>query len=122
MRFAELTDKQWEFIKPHLPSQPIVGRKRADDRRTINGILYVHNTGCRWHDMPRRYGAYQTAWRRLKWWSKESVWNKILAAAQENAYAIGKLSLDVVAVDSTLIDSKKAASQRDTTDTNGAKV
>ena len=122
MRFAELTDKQWEFIKPHLPPQPIVGRKRADDRRTINGILYVLNTGCRWHDMPRRYGAYQTAWRRLKWWSKEGVWNKILAAAQENAYAIGKLSLDVVAVDSTLIDSKKAASQRDTTDTNGAKV
>jgi transposase len=47
MRFAELTDKQWEFIKPHLPPQPIVGRKRADDRRTINGILYVLNTGCR---------------------------------------------------------------------------
>jgi hypothetical protein len=23
MRFAELTDKQWEFIKPHLPSQPL---------------------------------------------------------------------------------------------------
>jgi transposase len=99
-----------------------VGRKRADDRKTINGILYVLTTGCRWHDMPRRYGAYQTAWRRLKWWSKEGVWNKILASAQEHAYAIGKLSLDVVAVDSTLIDSKKAASQQDTTDTNDAKV
>jgi len=122
MRFAELTDKQWEFIKQHLPPQPIVGRKRADDRKTINGILYVLTTGCRWHDMPRRYGAYQTAWRRLKWWSKEGVWNKILASAQEHAYAIGKLSLDVVAVDSTLIDSKKAASQQDTTDTNDAKV
>jgi hypothetical protein len=72
--------------------------------------------------MPRRYGAYQTAWRRLKWWSKEGVWNKILASVQEHAYAIGKLSLDVVAVDSTLIDSKKAGSQQDTTDTNGAKV
>jgi hypothetical protein len=73
-------------------------------------------------DMPRRYGAYQTAWRRLKWWSKEVVWNKILVAAQEHAYAIGKHSLEVVAVDSTLIDSKKAASQRDTMDTNDAKV
>jgi hypothetical protein len=72
--------------------------------------------------MPRCYGAYQTAWRRLKWWSKEGVWNNILAAAQENAYAIGKLSLYVVAVDTTLIDSKKAVSPRDTTDTNGAKV
>jgi hypothetical protein len=60
--------------------------------------------------MPRRYGAYQNALRRLKWWSKEGVWKKILAAAQEQAYAIGKLSLENLAVDSTLIDSKKVAS------------
>jgi transposase len=79
MRFAELTDEQWDFIKPHIPPQPIVGRKRADDRKTINGILYVLVTGCRWHDMPRRYGSYQTAWRRLNWWSKIGVWNKILS-------------------------------------------
>jgi len=39
MRFAELSDEQWEFIKPHIPPQPIVGRRRADDRKTINGIL-----------------------------------------------------------------------------------
>jgi transposase len=83
MRFAELSDEQREFIKPHIPPQPIVGRKRADDRKTINGILYALNTRCRWHEMPRRYGAYQTAWRRLKWWSKEGVWNMILAAGQD---------------------------------------
>jgi len=36
MEFKELTEEQWSFIKPLLPSQPIVGRKRADDRKTIN--------------------------------------------------------------------------------------
>jgi transposase len=61
MRFAELSDEQWEFVKLHLPSQPIVGRKRADNRRTINGILYILTTGCLWYDMPRRYGAKETA-------------------------------------------------------------
>lgn len=117
MRFAELSDEQWEFIKPHLPPQPIVGRKRANDRKTINGILYVLITGCRWHDMPQSYGAYQTAWRRLKWWSKEGVWDNILVAAQEKAYAIGKLSLVTLAVDSTLIDSKKVANLQSITAT-----
>jgi len=121
MRFAELSDEQWEFIKPYIPPQPIVGRKRADDRKTINGILYVLNTGCRWHDMPRRYGSYQTAWRRLKWWSKIGVWNRILVAAQERAYAIGRLNLEIVAVDSTLIDSKKVANQQSTTDISDVK-
>ena len=80
MKFAELSDDQWEFMKPHIPPQPSVGRKRADDRKTINGILYVLNTGCRWHDMPQCYGAYQTAWRRLKWWSREGVWDTLLTA------------------------------------------
>ena len=121
MKFAELSDEQWGFIKPHLPPQPIVGRKRADDRKTINGILYVLITGCRWQDMPRCYGAYQTAWRRHKWWSEEGVWNKILVAVQEQACATGKLNLEPQAIDSTLIDSKKVASPQDTMDINGGK-
>lgn len=64
---------------------------------------------------------YQTAWRRLKRWSREGVWNQILASAQEKAYAIDKLSLETVAVDSSLIDSKKAANPQDTTDINTAR-
>jgi transposase len=121
MKFAELSDDQWEFIKPHLPPQPIVGRKRADDRKTINGILYVLITGCRWQDMPRCYGAHQTAWRRHKRWSEEDIWNKVLVAVREQAYALGKLGLETVAVDSTLIDSKKVAIPFGTTDINDAK-
>lgn len=57
MKFEELSDGQWEFIEPLLPPQPRTGRPRADDRRTINGILYVLITGCKWEDMPRKYGA-----------------------------------------------------------------
>jgi len=68
LKFAELSDGQWEFIEPLLPPQPKTGRPRADDRRTINGILYVLITGCKWMDMPRKYGAPVTAWRRLKRW------------------------------------------------------
>jgi transposase len=121
MKFAELSDEQWEFIKPHLPPQPIVGRKRADDRKTINGIMFVLITGCCWHDMPRCYGAYQTAWRRLKRWSIEGVWNRIFALAQKKAYSMGRLNLETVAVDSTLIDSKKVASLQDTMDISVAR-
>ena len=82
MEFKELTEEQWSFIKPLLPPQPIVGRKRADDRKTLNGILYVLVTGCRWRDMPRSYGAYQTVWRRHKSWSEEGIWRRILSALQ----------------------------------------
>jgi transposase len=105
-----------------LPPQPQVGRKRADDRRTINGILYVLDTGCKWEDMPRRYGSYVTAWRRLRRWSAEGVWFKILCAICDTAYSAGILSIDTVAVDSTLVDSKKVENFQATTVTRKGKA
>lgn len=55
-------------------------------------------------------------------WSESGVWKRILATAQEHAYAIGILNLEVVAVDSTLIDSKKVASSPSITVTRDAKA
>jgi len=77
MSFRELSDYEWEVIKP-LPPMSRVGRPRADDRRIINGILYVLTTGCRWMDTPLEYGSYKTAWRRIKRWQDEGVWYRIL--------------------------------------------
>jgi len=48
MEFRELSDEQRQFIQPLLPPRACTGRPRADDRRTLNGILYVPVTGCRW--------------------------------------------------------------------------
>jgi transposase len=42
---TDLSDAQWERIHPLLPVAKPTGRPRADDRRTINGILYVLRTG-----------------------------------------------------------------------------
>ena len=109
MKFEELSDSQWKFIKFHLPPQPKVGRKRADDGKTINGILFILMTGCRWRDVPHCYGSYVTMWRRLKRWSEGGVWDRVLLALQECAYLEGKLFMSVVSVDSTLVDSKKVA-------------
>jgi transposase len=58
MSFWELTDEQWDYIKPHLPTPSEVGRPRADDRKTINGILYVLSTGYAWCYMPKAYGSH----------------------------------------------------------------
>jgi transposase len=45
--FREVSDGEWEVIRPFLPSMSRVGRPRADDRMVLNGILYVLTTGCR---------------------------------------------------------------------------
>lgn len=81
MATVHLTDKQWAFIQPLLPPPARTGRPRADDRRTLEGILYVLVTGCRWQDLPREYGAPTIVWRRLKRWGQEGVWEHIWRAA-----------------------------------------
>lgn len=41
--FGELSGEQWEFVKPHLSSQPITGGKREDDCDVMNNgiVLFV---------------------------------------------------------------------------------
>jgi transposase len=93
----------------------------VDDRKTINAILYVLITGCRWRDIPKTYGSYVTAWKRLKRWSEEGVWTNILIEIRNNAYTLGELSLDIVSVDSSLVESKKAGSSLNITATKNEK-
>jgi transposase len=107
MEFKELSDEQWKFIRGFLPPQPITGRKRADDRKVINGILFVLIIGCRWGDIPDSYGSHVIAWRILKRWSKEGIWNQIMESLRDSAYQNGKFSLETVCVDSSFIETKK---------------
>ena len=44
MKFSDLTEDQWEYIKCFLPPQPRVGRKRAEDRKTIIVLNIVNLT------------------------------------------------------------------------------
>lgn len=79
-RNATLSDRQWEAIQGELPAQHGRGRPRADDRRTLNGILYVLRNGCRWEDMPREYGSPVTCWRRFTRWEANGTWERVWRA------------------------------------------
>ena len=108
MQFTELTDKQWNMIESHLPPPARTGRPRSDDRTTINGIIYVLIAGCRWSEMPKRYGPKSTAHRRLQTWQQKGIWKNILSDAIKSAHKQGKLNLQKISVDSSTISAKKA--------------
>ena len=73
----EVTDVQWEVLRSLMPPHGRMGRPRADDRQTLNGILYVLRTGCRWEDLPKVYGHASTCWRRLRRWQEEGIWERL---------------------------------------------
>ncbi len=104
---SELTDAQWALIQPHLPPPKKRGRPRTQDRRTINGILYVLRTGCRWQDLPPRFGSPVTCWRRLDQWQMngtwEQIWRAFLAALDEP----GQLDWSRAFLDGSFVPAKK---------------
>lgn len=110
MNRHELTDAQWAVIKPLLPQQkPGPGRRRADDRRTLNGILHVLKTGCAWEDMPRAYGSPTACWRRLQTWSQDGTWERMWRALLSQLDAQSKLEWAKSFLDGSFVPAKKGA-------------
>lgn len=107
MKYQELSDNQWNMISKHLPKPAKTGRPRHDDRTTINGIIYVLICGCRWSEMPKRFGSKSTAHRRLQTWQQNNIWKNILSDAIKSAHFSGKLQLQKMSVDSSTISAKK---------------
>ena len=106
-----MRDDQWQKVGPLLSRQGVMGRPRADDRKTLDAILYVLITGCRWNDLPREYGSFMTAWRRLKRWMQDGallrVWRHLLADLD----AEGKIDWSRCALDGSYVRAKKGATK-----------
>ena len=61
----EVPDGLWERIEPLLPARQrrlrYPGRKPLDDRRVLQGILFVLHTGIGWEHLPQELGGSTTA-------------------------------------------------------------
>ncbi|WP_394816836.1 IS5 family transposase [Streptomyces lonegramiae] len=107
MRRHELSDAEWEFVRPLLP-EPLRGRKRLDDRRVLNGIVWKFRTGTAWRDVPERYGPWATLHTRFRRWALDGTFERMLRAAQANADAAGCVDW-LVSVGSTVVRAHQHA-------------
>ena len=60
---TDLTDAEWECIKPHLPSAKTRGRPRIHGlRQLLDAVFYVLRTGCAWRLLPREFPPWRTVY------------------------------------------------------------
>ena len=105
---SDLTDKEWEIIRPLLPEKASTGRPRNDDRATVNGILFVLSTGCRWEDLPpERYGSGKTCWYRFNQWRKDGLWNAIAGVLLLELNRQRKINLANAYLDASVRQNKR---------------
>ncbi len=104
---GELTDRAWARIEPPLPVSGRGGQWR-DHRQVINAILFKPRTGAPWRDLPDRYGPWKTAHERLRRWTLDGTWQRILDEAVVKDDAIGEVEW-ILSIDSTIVRAHRHA-------------
>jgi putative transposase len=75
---TDLTDEQYELIRPLLERKGKVGRPtRLDLRPIVNALLYMGRTGCQWRMLPKEYPKWQTVRYYFDKWTEEGLWLEI---------------------------------------------
>jgi putative transposase len=75
---TDLTDEEWQLLKPLLPPEKAGGRPRKYAiREVINGIQYVLRGGCAWRLMPHDLPHWQTAYQTFRAWRRDGTWVRI---------------------------------------------
>jgi len=114
MKRHELTDPQWELVRPLLPPRTATtGRPPKDPRVMLNGIFWVLHTGVPWRDLPERFGPWQTVYDHFAHWRREGVFERILRALQIRLDREGRLDWNLWCIDGTHIRASRAAAGAD---------
>ena len=96
-----------------MPPQPKRGRRRRQDRKVINSLLYRLKTGCRYCDIPRtsHYAAPTTTHHWLHCWTETGfithLWHKLLSLLEQ----AGGLDLSRGSLDGSFVPAKRGATR-----------
>ncbi len=70
--------------------------------------MWKLRTGAPWRDLPERYGPWKTAHERLRRWTADGTWERILAEVIVKDDAVGEVEW-VISVDSSSVRAHQHA-------------
>lgn len=75
---SDLSDAEWEVLKPLLPPPKGFGHPvEVDFREILNAIFYVQRTGCQWEMLPHDLPPYTTVYGYFQKWQPKGIWQQI---------------------------------------------
>lgn len=100
MYSSDLTDCEWERLRPHIEVHGRSGPKSdVDLRRVVNGVFYRLRTGCQWRLLPKEYGDWRVVSAYWYRWSCNGTWERANTELREAARsAVGKKPRPSVAI------------------------
>src|SRR5215210_974264 len=81
---TNLTDPEWECLKPHIPPPNKRGRPRVHTTREIlDAVFYVLKSGCPWRLLPRDFPPWETLYCWFTRWRIDGTWEQLNATLHE---------------------------------------
>jgi putative transposase len=75
---SDLSDAEWQIIKPLIPPAKPGGRPRKHAMREIlNAIFYILCSGCAWRMLPHDLPPWQTVYHYLRQWKGDGTWERM---------------------------------------------
>ena len=121
----EIPDDLWEQIEPvllELDPPKRKGRKRADQRKMLEGVIFRMRSGCQWNHLPKELGDDSTIHRTFQRWVElgvlEQVWATLIAECQE----LGGVEWEWQSADCAMGKARFGGAPLDATPRTGAKL
>jgi putative transposase len=81
---TDLTDEQWQILRPLLPRPPRRGAPRKVCRRAVvDAILYVLRSGCAWRLLPHEFPKWKTVYGIFRAWRNDGTWQRVHDALRD---------------------------------------
>jgi transposase len=111
---SDLTDAQWEIIRPLIPSWKVGRPRLVDMREVLNSILYLVRSGCQWDMLPHDLLAKSTVYDYFAQWRDDGTWQEIVDALRRRVRveAGRESSPSAGSIDSQTVKATEAAADR----------
>lgn len=71
---SDLSDAEWEVLKPLVPAPKGFGHPvEVDFREILNAIFYLQRTGCQWEILPHDLPPHTTVYGYFQKWQRKSI-------------------------------------------------
>jgi putative transposase len=82
---TDLSDDEWKYIEPHMPTPEGHGRPRIHSLREIlNATFYLLRSGCQWRMLPHDFPRWPTVYHYFRRWRIDGTWERINKALREH--------------------------------------
>jgi putative transposase len=98
-------DELWErvaLVLDELDPPADTGRKRIDQRRALDGLIYQLRTGCQWEAIPREFGDDASIHRTMQRWVRQAVFPLIWSLLVADCDELGGVNFDWQAADCSM--------------------